>query len=327
MDGLQYTIEVDDSPAVAGTGRVNKALDSVSEKALTLSTSASAAFQSMTSAIVATGSAAVTSSGHFVRLIENVFALGSAYAYLSPHLIAYTANLGTVATTTDTILNSFRLLRLALSPTLFTGLTIGAGLAAESIFKLTLAQGTLIQQRQALAASTDTSYASVERDQLINLVAGRTAAPGSILYGAAAQSVSAFNLGYTSDEQTKIVQLNRDLETLSVTMGGLARNFRAGIEQLREFIAIGTANTYDFLKGLASQLGALAGKTGIFPGPGQHFTLGGPVSDDDPTILPLLNSAANAPNYQQALKDTSGPLADALSVSPCLTSPPARIDW
>jgi hypothetical protein len=66
------------------------------------------------------------------------------------------------AVTTEKLVNSYRLIRLALSPTLFTAGTIGIGILTEKYISLLYSQGKLIEQNALLAAKTNLTVREVE---------------------------------------------------------------------------------------------------------------------------------------------------------------------
>ncbi len=74
-----------------------------------------------------------------------------------------------IATTskTDILVNGYRALRIALSPTLFTAAAIGAGILLEETIRLTNARAKLIEQEALIAAVTNTPIDQVERQDLV----------------------------------------------------------------------------------------------------------------------------------------------------------------
>lgn len=140
-------------------------------------------------------------------------------------------------------------------------------------------------------------------------VAGKILPQLNAALAESAEKVAQFNLGFSEDSRQKISAFKNDIEDLSQVFGGVKQNIRGAWEQLKEFIAVGTANSYDFLKRIYGDpdnwgLGGTAGK---------HLTLGGMVPDTEPTFLQQLNSAASAPNLETAQTDTGRVLKALLS--------------
>ena len=71
------------------------------------------------------------------------------------------------------LLNTYRALRLAISPTLFTGLTIGTGIAIEAIARMTAAQARAIDIQSLFAAKSGLAFEDIQR---LGFAAGRAGA-------------------------------------------------------------------------------------------------------------------------------------------------------
>lgn len=223
MDGLQYTIEVDDSPAVAGTQRVNKALDSVSEKARDVSSSSG--FQSLSTTMAAIGQSAQQHlvsatqamtgfSAATVKASEATLATVGAFKILSTYFSEYaTATTGATGIT-EQFVASLRAARIAASavfPELFGGLalagtTVGLGIAVEETTRLINARARLIEQQAFISASTGVPFRGVEYAQNFSYV---TNAP--------AVEAAAFSLQSRLNNQETSASVHAALSRLNVS--------------------------------------------------------------------------------------------------------------
>jgi hypothetical protein len=195
MDGLNYTIEVDDQPARQATDRVNKAFDGVGQHAASNSTVAAGAFASMTAAIIANGRTieqsfiaaghAIAGFGGFVvKAAEAGVAMFGAYTLVTGAIAKYGATAESSTSFTESLVNSFRALRLAASaaiPEIFGSLavsatTVGIGILAEEVIRLTAARGKLIEQQALFSAVNQLPIGAVERADLQSRISGSNSA-------------------------------------------------------------------------------------------------------------------------------------------------------
>jgi len=85
------------------------------------------------------------------------------FGAISAAVALTTKAVGEHTAATEGLLNTYRAARIILSPTLFTGITLGAGIALEATVKLINAQGKLIEQQSLIAAqSKNTSFEQVQ---------------------------------------------------------------------------------------------------------------------------------------------------------------------
>jgi hypothetical protein len=93
---------------------------------------------------------------------EALSALAASHTLALNAMAKYAATAGTSAITTNQLVNGYRALRIALSPTPFTVAAIAAGIAAEETIRLVNARGKLIEQQAIFAAANKTPIESVE---------------------------------------------------------------------------------------------------------------------------------------------------------------------
>ena len=152
-----------------GTGAAEKAgqaVDSYAERVVRAAERGRNSIESMTVAIAKQADA-------FVRHHQIIDATAAALASLGT--VALTASKAYVAhaSMVDTAANSYRALRFALSPTLFTGATIAAGLLVEELGRMTLAQAKQNEQQILFANSNKLSVDTVQQLSIaVNRVGG-----------------------------------------------------------------------------------------------------------------------------------------------------------
>ena len=185
MDQVEVVIlEADPEPTIRGVSKANAALDGFERTAIRATEGTRKRFGDLSKS---TDSAGVSfenvdgktsalarkmevldrinrqTVGGFDRLREKLSVIGESVAGLYVVDEAFRKISGTVGVATaaliehqgaaSTVLNAYRAIRLALSPTIFTGATLGLGLAAEQVLKLVYARGRLIDQQAEFAAT------------------------------------------------------------------------------------------------------------------------------------------------------------------------------
>jgi hypothetical protein len=191
MDGLNYTIEVDDLPARQATDRVNKSFDTVGKQAVSSTAVASGAFASLTAGIIANGKTieqafvgaghAVAGFGAFVlKAAEAAVAVVGAYSLAAGAIARYGASTTEAASFTDQLVSSFRVLRLTASAALpevfgsiaLAGTTVGLSILVEETIRLVNARAQLIEQQSLVAAIKEIPFQAVSRNDFISRAAG-----------------------------------------------------------------------------------------------------------------------------------------------------------
>jgi hypothetical protein len=95
-------------------------------------------------------------------LTATLTAAAGGFTGLTAAVSRYTFVLGTAASSGTDFVNIYRGVRLALSPTPFTVMSLAIGVAVEETVRLTNARAKLIEQQSLLAATSGRSIASVE---------------------------------------------------------------------------------------------------------------------------------------------------------------------
>jgi hypothetical protein len=140
---LTLNIDADDSASRPALGRVNSALSTIEQGAKKAATAAEGAFDSLAKGML-----------KFAEASIGVHAVTTAFQSLLVSVTSATTGVASHGTVVDGLVNIYRAARVALSPTLFTGITIAAGIAAEQIARLTIQQSRLIDQQARIAANS-----------------------------------------------------------------------------------------------------------------------------------------------------------------------------
>jgi hypothetical protein len=109
-------------------------------------------------------------------------------------LAKYSGVAAASAGNTETLVNSYRGLRIALDPSMFTVASVAVGILAEETIRLTLSRAKLIEQQSLIAAKGGLSISSVERSDATAGISGGDAGKTRSLQ-AALQSCLASNAG------------------------------------------------------------------------------------------------------------------------------------
>jgi hypothetical protein len=115
--------------------------------------------------------------------LEGVAALGAGLASFSSAATTATASTGN-------LVNTYRALRIAFDPSLFTASTIALGVLVEETVRLTDARGKLIEQQSLLAASSGRSFASVAGIDAAASITGGNAATLQTLAGLTSEDLA-----------------------------------------------------------------------------------------------------------------------------------------
>lgn len=159
---LEVEIELDERPAVQAAGRFNAAMQKTQAVTVEVSRAAGGALAGMTQGVVsaANGFNAMHDAAlNMKQAAESVLALGAATAV--------------AATQGNNLINVYRGVRFALSPSIFTGFTLALGAAAEASMELAYARGKLIEQDAILAVKNDLSIQSIEELAGASRLAGK----------------------------------------------------------------------------------------------------------------------------------------------------------
>jgi hypothetical protein len=132
-----------------------------------------------------------TASVSFGKVARNATEAALAAESFARALGRYTTIAAASGVTTERLVDSYRLLRVALSPTPFTVATIATGVLAETTIKLVNARARLIEQQALMAAKGGRSASQVE------LLSGITSAAGG-------NQASVLGLGKTPQELAEI---------------------------------------------------------------------------------------------------------------------------
>ena len=182
---VRYKIEADNSDAIKATDQVNKANASIGESAQAGMGKATQAYLGFTAAVAAGAKGtegALKSAGDAVGGLTHLItksgeAAAAAVVAVKGYgaaLAGYSSIAGTVAASGDAIANSYRLVRLVLSPTVFTASSLAAGLLVEETVKLTYSTGKLIEQRSILAARSGLDIRQVNELAIASNLAGKS---------------------------------------------------------------------------------------------------------------------------------------------------------
>lgn len=182
--GVRYVIEADNRPAIKATNEVNAANAKVGDSAVAAYGRAAKASDSFAASMVAMGKAAEAGFNAAGRGVDSftrfVLKSGEALAATAIVVKSTAAALGLFATQAtaaagsgESLVNSYRAVRFALSPTIFTGVTLAMGIAVEETIRLTYSTGKLIEQRSALAARSGLDIKQVNELALASTLAGK----------------------------------------------------------------------------------------------------------------------------------------------------------
>ncbi len=103
-----------------------------------------------------------TFTGEIAKASAELIAFGAAHKLAIQSMESYSAATIRSGSATETLLNGYRALRLAFSPTVFTAATIGVGILAEKTIELVNARGKLIEQQALMAATTGKSISGID---------------------------------------------------------------------------------------------------------------------------------------------------------------------
>lgn len=175
----QIVITLDPKPAIGGLNQINAAQDATAKKVAAFGTASDKAYGTVTAAVLKNNQALVAQETLWQRVKTSGVAAANAIHEATTKVsqtidavknIAKTiaeATAGTVAATTavathtlvaDKLVTTYRAARLLLSPTLFTAVTLGAGVAAEAVLRLAYAQAESNRQDALRAVQTGRSY-------------------------------------------------------------------------------------------------------------------------------------------------------------------------
>jgi len=111
-----------------------------------------------------------------VKAAEGLTALVASHTLYTAAIARYSSTAIAGASSTDTLVNSYRGVRLALSPTPFTVATVAIGFLTEETIRLTNARARLIEQQSLISATTGLSVGAIQRiDATANLSGGSAA--------------------------------------------------------------------------------------------------------------------------------------------------------
>lgn len=143
-NNLELEIDVDERPGVAATRRFNEAMHRTETAVIDGAKRATSALDSMTRALV--------------RGVEVVGALALVGQGLRVLFQAQTIEVVKQTSAVDDLVNAFRGARLAMSPTMFTAMSVAAVAATESLIKLAYARRQLVEAEGIIGARTGVSY-------------------------------------------------------------------------------------------------------------------------------------------------------------------------
>lgn len=106
------------------------------------------------------------------RATEAALALEGAYRLLTGAAMRYGAATATAGGSTEGLINTYRALRIALSPTPFTIASIAAGVLTEETIRLVQARAKLIEQQSLISATGGLSFAVVQRFDAVSAISG-----------------------------------------------------------------------------------------------------------------------------------------------------------
>lgn len=162
---VRYVIQADNAPALKATAEVNRANESIGPMAERSAVRARAAFGSFTAAVLSDARAierGLSNTAGFIdsvgrslfKISEGALAGALALRNYTSVISGYSAAVGAAGASTEGLLNTYRLVRIALAPTPFTIATVAAGLLTEKTIALTYHTGQLIEARANLAAKS-----------------------------------------------------------------------------------------------------------------------------------------------------------------------------
>lgn len=128
------------------------------------------------------GSSVARHTASLAHNAEAVAALAASHALAVAAMAKYTAGAAGSVGATDQLVNSYRLLRLVLSPTIFTAATLAVGVAVEETIRLVDARAKLIDQQSAFAAANRISFRAVDMLDATSHVAGTNPGTARSLY-------------------------------------------------------------------------------------------------------------------------------------------------
>lgn len=164
MPDPAITFEIDDSEAIEAQERTNKGFEEMARKASRTADSVSRSIDTISTAVVRAASGigrAIDATEH--ALLRTAQAAGAVYLGFKA-VGATIENFGRISKLGDTIgeslLNVYRISRLVLSPTLFTGAAIGAGILLERLAAVSREYSHMLQQQALLAAKNESDFSS-----------------------------------------------------------------------------------------------------------------------------------------------------------------------
>ena len=118
-----------------------------------------------------------TASESFGRVAKTAVEAGVAIESVAKAAARYSSIAAVSGTTTEGLVNSYRALRIALDPSMFTVATIAAGVLTEQTIKLTLARARLIEQQSLIAAKSGVGVGQIDAlSQITSIAGGNTSA-------------------------------------------------------------------------------------------------------------------------------------------------------
>lgn len=161
-------IEIDDSEVKGAVDRSNKGLQTVERSSKSAGDTAKRSFRDASDGL--TGferllARAATRVTEFGAAVGSFRAIAAAVAFGTRELVEHSATL-------DGLTNTYRVLRLALSPTLFTGGTLAIGIAVEETIKLVLAREKLLQQDALFAVRNKQNFTDTEAIGIAGVIQG-----------------------------------------------------------------------------------------------------------------------------------------------------------
>ena len=115
---------------------------------------------------------AAVSTDHAARA---AIELAAAHTLGFAALAKYSAGMTSTATAGDQLVNTYRLVRLALAPTVFTAASLAAGVLVEETIRLVNARAKLIDQQSAFAAANRVAFSSVDSLDTVSRIGGANA--------------------------------------------------------------------------------------------------------------------------------------------------------
>ncbi len=140
---------------------INDAVKTAETGAKSIAGAFSAAFSAIGNIASDLGSAAIDAGKGIVHIAEAVAAVSAATIVAAKAMATFGSETATAGGAADTLVDSYRALRLALSPTVFTAASIGVGVLIEETVRAAVATEALIEKQALLAASTNRTFTEI----------------------------------------------------------------------------------------------------------------------------------------------------------------------